>query len=280
MKLIQKIAVDYYRFSLNLLAVLSKRRATENALHLFCTPQQRAVKKTFSISENPEPVSFNLDGITIRGNRWNHPSEKKLLIIHGFESSSVNFGGYIMPLVQKGYEVIAFDAPAHGRSGGKQINLPLYLKTIQQAQELYGPLDNVLAHSYGALAATHFMELVPDNEKMRLVLIAPATETTTAIDSFFKLLRLKTSLRKPFDELIGEKTGFPPSHFSIRRAAGNIKGPILWIHDENDLITPIGDALRVQEDHHPNIQFVFTKGLGHRQIYRDPAVMRRVFDFF
>ncbi len=280
MKLVQKIAVDYYHFSLNLLAAFSKRRATEKALDLFCTPQQRAVKKTFPQSENQEPISFSLDGMTIRGNRWNHPSEKKLLIIHGFESSSANFGGYIIPLVQKGYEVIAFDAPAHGRSEGTQINLPLFLKTIQRVQDLYGPLNAVLAHSFGALAATHFVELIPDNDRMKLVLIAPATETTTAIDSFFKLLRLKESLRKPFDELIGEKTGFPSSYFSIRRAVENISAPILWIHDENDLITPLSDALRVKEDHHSNIQFVFTKGLGHRLIYRDPAVMQQVFHFF
>jgi len=66
-----------------------------------------------------------MNGIVIKGWRWNHPAERKVLILHGFESSAINFDRYVKPLIKKGYEVLAFDAPAHGRSGSKTITAPL-----------------------------------------------------------------------------------------------------------------------------------------------------------
>lgn len=55
--------------------------------------------------------------------------------------------------------------------------------------------------------------------------------------------------------------------------------PILWVHDENDPLTPLQDALKVKEDNHSNIRFVITKGLGHSGIYRESTIFRQVVDF-
>ena len=110
-------------------------------------------------------------------------------------------------------------------------------------------------------------------------MIAPATESTSAIDSFFRILQLGTDIRKEFDQLIYERSGVTPDHYSIRRAIKNIKARILWFHDEDDELTPIQDALKVKEDNHPNIEFVITKGLGHRKIYRENKVVKRSVEF-
>ena len=59
----------------------------------------------------------------------------------------------------------------------------------------------------------------------------------------------------------------------------NIKASVLWIHDEDDVITPWTDALKVKEDNHPNIKFVLTKGLGHQKIYHNDAVKTMLVNF-
>ena len=79
--------------------------------------------------------------------------------------------------------------------------------------------------------------------------------------------------------MIVKRTGKQPSYFSIRRAMHQITASVLWVHDEEDGITPISDVLKVQEDNPANIQFTFTKGLGHRKIYRDQGVMDSVVEF-
>lgn len=122
MKLSQKLVVGYFRTKLNLLSVLSKKMAAKSAFNLFCTPLRKSRAKTPPLFAQAEPLQFFINDHTIRGYRWNHPSYKKALIVHGFESSSKNFDRYVNALIKKEYEVLVFDAPAHGRSSGKKNN--------------------------------------------------------------------------------------------------------------------------------------------------------------
>ena len=278
MKLAQKIAVNYLRAKLNIVALVSRKKAAALAFELFCTPMKRAKKKKPPIFNKGEKLQLKIEGLALIGNRWNAPQEKKCLIVHGFESTAYNFDRYIHPLIKKGYEVLAFDAPAHGKSEGKQITLPLYVAAISKIYEKFGPIHSYLAHSFGGLALTHFVEMIPSEDK-KVVLIAPATETTTAIDSFFKFLHLDGEIRKEFDALIFEKGQKHPHEYSIRRAMQQIEAHVLWIHDEDDQMTPLSDALKIKDDGHKNVEFMITKGFGHRRIYRENQVVKRILEF-
>ncbi|MBI3717942.1 MAG: alpha/beta hydrolase [Sphingobacteriales bacterium] len=282
MKLAQKIAIGYIRTKLNLLAVVSKRKAAEKALEIFSTPYRKVKKKNPPVFEKAEKLSFKMDGYTIRGFRWNHDAKterRKVLILHGFESTVKNFERYINPLLKKNYEILAFDAPAHGDSSGKYLNLPIYIKTIEAVINKYGPVQSFMAHSFGGMAIIHYLEKHKHNSDYRIALIAPATETITAVNYFFNFLKLSEDIKSEFNKLIEERAGIKPENISIRRAAKHIKANILWFHDEEDDITPLSDAIKVKEDNHPNIHFVITKGLGHRRIYRDPNVSKQIVDF-
>jgi pimeloyl-ACP methyl ester carboxylesterase len=279
MKLAQKIAVSYFRTKFKLLTVVSPAKAAAKAFDLFRTPQRRNKKPAPKIFEQAEKLTFKLDGITVCGWRWNHPAERKVLILHGFESSATSFDRYIRPLIKKGYEVLAFDAPAHGKSGGKQITAPLYAKTITEINERYGPVQSFMAHSFGGLAVSLALEEIHHSNDTHLVLIAPATETTTAINTFFHFLKLDDALRPEFEKIIIKAGGHPSSWYSIRRAMQHIQAKVLWLHDEDDEITPLTDAYNVKAENYPNIQFVISKGLGHRRIYRDNKVSKAIVDF-
>lgn len=279
MKLSQRLALSYIRTKFKLLASISKKKAAEKAFELFCTPQRRSTKPLPKIFEQAETLHFSIDGIRVNGWRWNHPAERKALIIHGFESSVANFERYVRPLIKKGYEVLAFDGPAHGRSGGSQINAPLYKRTLQEIMKRYGPVQSFMAHSFGGLAISLALEEVAHNSDFRLALVAPATETTTAIDFFFAFLRLDPDIRPEFDKIIIRKGGVSPEYYSIRRAMKQIRAKVLWVHDEDDDTTPVSDVLKVKAENYPNIKFVISKGLGHRRIYRDNKVINAVVDF-
>ena len=280
MDLAQQIAIGYLRAKLNFIGVFSKRKAAQKAMVIFSTPYRKTQKKMPDVFKKSEPLAFLSNGKKISGFRWNHPASKRFLIIHGFESSAFNFEGYVMPMIRNGYEVVASDAPAHGRSEGTTIMLPEYVDTIREAEKRYGPFDAHMAHSFGGLAVSMFLEHATGKQHSKLVLIAPATETVTAVRTFFDFLQLNEGIRDQFNMMIHEKTGFPPQHFSIKRIAAHITGQVLWIHDEEDDLTPLSDALPVMQAGHPNIRFHITKGLGHRRIYRDAAVRKLITDFF
>ncbi len=265
--------------------MVSKRKAAEQAFQLFSTPFLRSKRK--GDPKNAELLNFKMrlpggkkDEINIHGYRWNHPQAVKVLILHGFGSAAGKFERYVPPLVKKGYEVLAFDAPAHGSSDGKTTNAVEYSEMIKQVIKDYGPIQGFIAHSFGGIALSLALEQTAHDEHTRIVFIAPATETTSAVDGAFALLKINdAAVRQEFDKIIFNISGKETAWFSIRRAMNNIKAKILWVHDEDDDITPLSDALKVKEDAHPNIEFVITKGLGHRKIYHDAAIKKKVAEF-
>jgi pimeloyl-ACP methyl ester carboxylesterase len=278
MKLSQKLGIAYIRTKFRVLAFTNKRKAAEQAFKLFCTPPTKAKRK--AAPKNAEPIQFKLHNITVKGHRWNHPQANKVLILHGFSSAAHKFDGYVAPLIKKGYEVIAFDAPAHGDSGGKTINAAEYCDMITKVIELHGPIKGFIAHSFGGIALSLALENSKHDGATKIVFVAPATETTSAIDGAFKMLQIKDAVvRKEFDNLIFEMSGKKTEWFSIRRAIKNITAQVLWIHDEDDMVTPLSDALKVKEDNHANVKFVITKGLGHNKIYHDTEVKNKVVAF-
>ncbi|MEN9568894.1 MAG: hypothetical protein RL172_125 [Bacteroidota bacterium] len=280
MKVKQILGIKYVRAKIKFLSVLSSDKAAAEAFRLFQTPQPAAEKPAPPAFSYAEKLFIKINDLRIRGYRWNKGGDKRLLILHGFSSCAFKFHHYILPFIEKGYEVIAFDAPAHGKSEGVTVNAIEYAKMIEKVTKTYGPIHSFLAHSLGGLALCLALEKTGHHYNTRIVLIAPATETTTAINKAFTMLGITNkSVRAAFDKLIVSKTGHTAQWFSIKRMIGKITAPILWIHDETDTITPLSDALAVKALQLPQVQFVITHGLGHRRIYRDEEVKQQVINF-
>jgi pimeloyl-ACP methyl ester carboxylesterase len=288
MKLKQKLATRYARAQLNILSLVSPRKAAVQAYRLFCTPRKRARGKYPAIFETGVPLSFRLDGHTVRGHRWQPYSDslrtdtdapKKVLLAHGFESSSRSFEGFIRDLLKKGYEVVAFDAQAHGSSGGRRIFIAGYSRIFALIEEKYGPFDSWLGHSLGGLALALHLEALSPDSSCRLALIAPLASIAAALDDFAVLLHLPAEVVLEIDEYVKETDGHPLAWYSLRRALGQIRAGILYVQDEEDPVTPANGAREIRQDGHPNIRFLFTNGLGHRNIYKDRGIIEQVVEF-
>lgn len=263
-----------------MLGLFSKKKAAEKAFQLFCTPQRKSSKKASPVFEKAEKLKLLVNDTTVTGYRWNrHAGSLKCLVIHGFESSAKNFDRYISLMIDKGYEVLAFDAPAHGESEGKQINVLIYKNMLEHIYSIFGPVHAFISHSFGGLAISLALEVLPHGEDTRVVLIAPATETSSSVDLLFNILQLNGHIRKEFEQLITDLGKKPLQWYSISRVLSHIKAKVLWIHDEEDNITPFRDVEPVMKLNHPHVEFMITKGWGHRRIYREEEVVTRVGEF-
>ncbi|PZR25132.1 MAG: hypothetical protein DI535_19475 [Citrobacter freundii] len=280
MKLVQKIAVGYLRNKFRVMSSISPARTARQAFKLFSTPGKRTTGPLPPAFSEAEKLHFKFEQYQITGFRWNKGKGPRALVIHGFKSSMINFDPYIKGLRDKGYEVLAFDAPAHGLSSGKRLNVLEYSNFIRYINDQFGPVDFFMAHSLGALALCMALAEIGVTEKNRVVLIAPATETVTAVNQFFHFVRLKRpEVREEFDKLIIHIGGKPAAWFSVGRTLEHLHCPILWLHDEDDQITPLADALKIKNRDLPNIKFVITNGLGHNRIYREAAIREQVLNF-
>ena len=281
MKSSEKLILHYLRTKFKVLSGISQKKAAKEAFKLFSTPLIRSAKQFSSIFNEAELINLNLNNSLLKGYRWNSPSQKKILLLHGFSSSAKNFHHFVTGLIQKGYEVLAFDAPAHGLSGGATVNAVDYADMIKKIYELYGPVKNFIAHSFGGLAVCLALEEIKHDEDTRVALIAPATETTSAVDHAFKLLQIRSSgVKKEFNDIIYSIHGKPTEWYSIKRALKHIHAKIIWVHDRDDDTTPFSDVENVINEKFENIEFEITTGLGHSRIYRDPEIVGLVIDFF
>lgn len=290
MKLKQKLTTRYTRAQLNILSLVSLRKSAEKAFQLFITPRKRRKGKLPPIFETGEPLSFRQNGHPVRGHRWQPYSDvlrpsaedlapKKVLIAHGFESASRVFGNYIASLLKKGYEVVAFDAPGHGLSGGKRLFITDYVQLLSTVEKNYGPFHSWMAHSLGGLALALSLEDVPLDGECRLVLVAPAPGILQAFGEWAGGLQLPAPVVQEVGEYVKGVSGHPLDWYSLRRVIGSMGAQILYVQDEGDAVIPIEEARLIQGDKHPNIRFLFTTGLGHKKVYKDQEVLDQIVAF-
>ena len=273
-----QIQILLIRSVLKITSIISTKWSASIAFNIFTTPFRKGSAYKPPIFEKAEKINLQIDGVDLVGYRWNPNANKKLLIAHGFESRSFNFYRYIEILVEKGFCVYAMDAKAHGDSEGKTIILPEYISMFRQLEIKYGVFDGYICHSFGGIAVCLYEEKF-NHPSSKLILIAPATETATAIKLFCTFFKLSDKVMFAMHNLIEERSGNKIDHYSIKRIVKKINNPICWIHDKDDDITPLNDLTEIINDKPQHITFHITQGLGHRKIYKDPETIKKVIDF-
>lgn len=274
----QQMLLAFFKTKIKLASIASVRWGAQIAFDMFSTPYRKSKKPKPAIFKKAENIKLNVNGCLINGYKWNHEAKKQLLILHGFESRAYKFDMYVSPLLNLGWGITVMDAKAHGKSEGKQIILPDYVAMIETLEKKYGKFNGYLAHSLGGIAVSLHLEKTA-NPQAKLALIAPATETETAIRLFSKIVGLSDQVRAKIDDLILERSGKPTSFYSIKRIVPTLGNKILWIHDQNDKITPLKDVHPLIDQHPDHVEFMITNGLGHSRIYKEGKVIDKVVDF-
>ena len=283
MKLAQRIVLEYYRKKFRALAIVSPQAAANAAFNLFCTPYSPKGKDIpTAIFHRATALQLQIGNERVNGFKWQPSADDNgntILICHGFDSCSYRFASYVEDFLQQGFSVLAFDAPGHGTSDGKTITVLKYIDMLEAIYKTYGPVYGMMAHSFGGLAATLYLEKNPDSPCKKLVLVAPSTETEFAMEKFSEYLALPAPVKKAFFGIVENMSGKPASWFSVARAIKNVSIPTLWIHDKKDAITPYMHMHHLINDGPPNVQFHITEGLGHSP-YRDENIRTMIVSFF
>jgi pimeloyl-ACP methyl ester carboxylesterase len=279
----ERIYLQYLRTKFKTISKLAPATAGRMAFELFCTPYPKYKKrKAPAIFHHATKRTVVLtDQTKIHGFEWlpNKPNDETVLIAHGYASYAYKFEHYITPLLKMGYRVLTFDAPAHGQSEGKHIHVVVYQEAIQKIMEQAGPIHHFIGHSLGALTLSMIAENIDHAEARKFVLIAPATKTTTTFANFFKMMHLNEVTKAAFLQDVSNRTSHSVEYFAADRALANYKGPMLWVHDEKDVVCPYEDILNFKEKAPSNIKFLITNGLGHNKVYKTAEVMDQIMAF-
>ncbi len=279
----ERIYLQYLRTKFKTLSKLAPATAGRMAFDLFCTPypkyKKRKAPAIFNHARNLTVVMK--DKTKIKGFEWqsNSPNGQTVLIAHGYASFAYKFEHYITPLLKMGYRVLAFDAPGHGQSEGKHINVVVYQEAIEQIMQQCGPVNHFIGHSLGALTLSMIAEQIDRPNERKFVLIAPATKTTTTFDNFFKMMHFNQVTKDAFINQVLSLTSHKVEYFASDRALANYKGPLLWVHDQEDLVCPYKDLEEFQKNAPNNVEFLITNGLGHNKVYKTAEVLDQIMAF-
>jgi pimeloyl-ACP methyl ester carboxylesterase len=206
--------------------------------------------------------------------RWGEGST--VLLAHGFEGSTVQFGAVIDALVERGYAAVALDMPAHGASGGDEASPGTFARAVGRALGRLGPVHAVVGHSLGAAAGLY--AVAQQGGVGRIALVSAPSALERVLRGFAGTVKLSRRGADAFVASVERRVGQPAADFDVKKIAPLLSLPILLIHDQNDRQVPVGEAARAAHIL-PDAELMVTRGLGHNRLLADPAVVTAVVTF-
>jgi pimeloyl-ACP methyl ester carboxylesterase len=262
MATIKKISAGLTGFYLNLLAYINPEKLKRDGLNLFCTPFSRSLKPHHQafLSTGLAEV-LEIDGNRIQSYRWGTGS-RKVLLVHGWESHSFRWKTYVNTLVENDFTVLALDAPAHGNSTGKIMNLVIYERVLAAFLSRHNDVDTIIAHSIGGFTTTYYLSRNPETSVQKAVILAAPGKVEEFFEFFVQFLRLRKKtiqlISDHFEAVLKQK----PSYFSAVNFARDIRAKALIIHDRADKSTKYTDSEKLSRAWDGSTLKI-TQGLGH-----------------
>ncbi len=202
-----------------------------------------------------------------------------VLLVHGWTSEAAFMTAFIEPLRRSGLRVVAFDFPAHGYSSGRRTNLAHCARAMLGVAEHYGPIDAVVAHSFGGFVSLLVAEGGPPLPRAhpigRLVLLACPNRLSDVTRNFGAQLGLSEAAQRVYEHHLERVGHRPVATFSSGELLRKIGVPALIIHAIDDREVPFRNAEEIATAC-PTARLVAFEGLGHRTILYAPPVVRVV----
>lgn len=260
------------------LSVISTKLTVLFASKLFTTPiKYRIPKRELEMYAKSKHELLFIPSIRRKVMIYNYgTSPKKILLVHGWSGRGTQLFKIADELLKSGYSTISFDAPAHGKSPGRNTLMPEFIETILELEQLLGPFEVAIGHSLGGMSLLN--SLKRGLKINRLILIGSGDIVKDIIDDFVKKLNLKSKISNLLQYHFEKKSGLISDDFSSYKAAIDVTIPVLVIHDKNDTEVPVKCAINIHK-HLKNSELLLTQNLGHRKILGDKKVIEKIIHF-
>jgi pimeloyl-ACP methyl ester carboxylesterase len=224
-----------------------------------------------------ETIAFESDGLRLEGWLFRAPAPQRGLIVylHGIADNRQSGLGVARRFVPLGYDVLAYDSRAHGRSQGDFCTYGYFeRRDVTRALDAVGAKRAVLFGSslgaavalqaaavdprvIGVISQSSFADL-PSIVRDRAPWYLPEAYVTAAIAR------------------AGERAGFPPSEASPVAAAARIHVPVLLIHGAADDETPCRHSQHIFDALAGAKRLLLVPGAGHNDVLAREEVWQEI----
>ena len=249
----------------------------KKALSLFSTPRKGSVSKSqnefLSTSKEKTIVYKNLP---IQTYHWETTNPKStILLAHGWESNSFRWKTLTQQLLEQDFNVIALDAPAHGKSGDKTFTAIQYAAFLNEVCNTYNP-NHIIGHSVGGMASIFFLHDYENASIEKLITLGSPSEFDQIFLNYTNMMGYNKTISNGLDAYIFDRFGKYPSEFSSAKFSKKLSAKGLIIHDVHDKIIPFKEAELIHK-HYKNSTLIKTKGFGHG--LKDQSVNDAIINF-
>lgn len=256
--------------SINGLSYVSPSYAAKLAVLVFSMPRGAQLDEDaqhYLSQANQKDVK--VEDFLIKTYQWSG-SKGTILLLHGWDSNSFRWKDLIELLRQDDYNIISIDAPAHGASGNKIFNAPLYSRCINEVVKTFEP-SIIVGHSVGGTAAAIALK----NHKLptikKLALLGAPSNLDISVGNYVKIMKYRNRVHKAINRYYLKHFNHLPEYYCVENFYKNIKPQGLIIHDRRDNIISYKEALDIHRVY-KNSELKKTIGLGHRlksdQVYQ------------
>jgi len=251
----------------------------KKAYQAFFSPSQYEVKpREQNIIEQGNNYRFPFDGGELAVTTWGDDSPA-VLLMHGWGGARAQMTGFVNPLLDAGYRVVAFDQPAHGQSAGKMTNILEIAPSMDLIAKREGPFEAVIAHSFGTLITSYVLVNRDFPPPSRLIYLGSFNRLMDSLPRFQVLASLPDTIIDGLRDMIYANFGKDVlDAIWNEKMTQRIEIPAMMFHDKADNVTPIEDSRAIARVW-KNARLVETEGLGHRGALQSSEVHEQVVNF-
>jgi dienelactone hydrolase len=257
------------RASVRTTAALSPALGAAAAMRLFFETRPRMPVRSADAATHERAVrgAISLRGRRVATYHWGRGLQT-VLLVHGWRGRASQFAPLVRELVSEGFQVVAFDAPAHGSSEGRRADIRDWIDAIRRLETGHGPFRAIVGHSLGAVAA-----LTAVREGVRadaVATVAGADHPDAFLERFGDMLGLADDARRRFAALFPARIGADADTVSVRYDAAAHPLPsdveLLGVHDDGDRQVAAERSARLVAAHGDRARLLRTSGFGHARV--------------
>jgi len=205
-----------------------------------------------------------------------------VLIAHGWTSEASFMAVFAEQLRRSGFRVVAFDQPAHGRSGKDRASLIDCSRALLQVAEALGPIRFAVAHSMGGLALLLVGEgrapMARAYPFERYVLVSVPNAFSAITQEFVAETHLVPAAARAYERRIERIAHRDIASFTTASLLAATGRPALVLHARDDAEVGFFHAEEIVATC-PKAELKAFDGLGHRNILFAPPVIRAAISY-
>jgi pimeloyl-ACP methyl ester carboxylesterase len=204
---------------------------------------------------------------------WNGAS---VLLVHGWTSEASFMTAFAEHFRKRGFRIVLFDFPAHGQSTPERASLIDCAHAVRQVAEALGPIEYVLAHSLGGMAALLAggggAPMSHGYPFRAFVLVAMPNHFSDVTRTFGEHEGLSPEAQRAYERRLETIAHRKIADFTGVNLFKEAARPALLLHSRDDPDVAFADAEEIAAAS-TDAEVIAFDDLGHRKIlYAPPAV--------